>query len=126
MKKLILILTIVFFMGNNKIIMSQTPEDNLSKYWYYRYRVWNQFLMAETYLDNAGDIEDGVFHLATSRNPAMNKLRFGDEPEKLAYYIMVLATEYRLLKESGQDYMPVFKKLKCVLLKLKSGKQIRQ
>lgn len=88
-------------------MQSQTPEFNLKKYWYLRWRLKNYFMVVgegpgksipagirEKYFD---DTKNG------GPNYYSTALDFGDAPNYLAHYIGVLATEYQLLSSNNQS-----------------------
>lgn len=79
---------------------AQTPAQNHDKYWYYRYRLINNFLLV-------GDCQ-GCSIPAYRRGLGNNKhageevLDWGDGQD-LGWYIGILATEYGLLIKHNQD-----------------------
>jgi hypothetical protein len=98
MKKILLF--IIFLICCLEIVTSQTPAQNLNKYWYYRERL-KKYFIASVLID------------APSTNlPAgrINKwwgglsLFMGDQNSDLSYYIGMLATEYKLLQLYNIDY----------------------
>lgn len=77
---------------------AQNSTQNLNKYWYYKDRLDKYFVA----------VGDGYgFSLpASTRNFSDGRefgqdLEFGDSPDNLGYYIGILATQYSLLKASG-------------------------
>jgi hypothetical protein len=102
MKKALLILSFVIFCINSN---AQNIQHNLEKYWYYRQRLKTDFLVVSSYnsqgtnlpaMARGGYIDnDGQFRETS--------LSWGDGNSGIQYYIGMLATEYRLLKDYGQD-----------------------
>ncbi|HUW06789.1 MAG TPA: T9SS type A sorting domain-containing protein [Williamwhitmania sp.] len=86
-------------------IYSQSPYQNLKKYWYYRERLKN-FVYVSPNFDEAGtNIPAEII------SPDKNTISWDDGNGALNQYISVLATEYRLLKNSHQDYSETIKSL---------------
>ncbi len=88
----ILILSIQFAFG--QVTFSESQE-NLQKYWYYRFRLRNDFLIAGL----------GQGHSLPMSERAQKKQAsglWGDTQTQLGYYIGVLATEYKILRDNGQ------------------------
>lgn len=83
---------------------SQTPS-NLQKYWYYRERLKKFVYVSSNYTEPGTNIPAEIILNDT--------LMWGDGNAAFEHYISVLATEYRLLKNSGQysDYMQTAKDL---------------
>jgi hypothetical protein len=81
---------------------AQTPQQNHLKYWYYRNRLVNDFMI--------GIGPDFGFSLpASERNESdlgeetHHTLKWGDSPAYLCNYIAVLASEYKLLSDNGEN-----------------------
>jgi len=83
----------------NTTVQSQVWSDNLMKYWYYRDRL-EYFVMPGT--------EPGQSLVADIRNQPwfefQENIGFGQQYTRMGFYLGMLATEYRLLKDNGQDY----------------------
>lgn len=101
MKKIIYIAILIFSITDNYAQQNVVQEyENLQKYWYYRFRLKNDFMLMGT--------ERGMSIPATTRSrnvdPQFNDvLKFGDGgAADLGWYIGVLATEYKLLSDLGQ------------------------
>lgn len=90
-------------------VFSQTPQENLQKYWDYRNRLYDSFIVD---FDRSsvpiGDPKNGI------NIPAgiVNNTEIGDRPKTVSWgdatitlgeYIAMLATEYRLQKIHIQD-----------------------
>ncbi len=101
MKKTVLLLVALFFTTN---IGAQTlnTTENAFKYWYYRDRL-KYFVMPGT--------EPGQSILFSRRNPSREVQWDGteytmdiDQPRMMmGFYVGMLATEYKLLKDNGQN-----------------------
>jgi hypothetical protein len=91
---LVLILTLLSFQSKAQ---SQIWSDNLMKYWYYRDRL-EYFVMPGT--------KAGQSLVADIRNQpyfgSRDKIGFGQQYTRMGFYLGMLATEYRLLKDNGQ------------------------
>jgi len=85
-----------FLFLNIHFIISQTNEQNLEKYWHYRYRLTNYFMVVG---DGAG--ESLPADIRNLYNGGI--MHFGETPVQLGYYLGVLATEYHLLKNNNQN-----------------------
>ncbi|MBK9286052.1 MAG: hypothetical protein IPM51_17285 [Sphingobacteriaceae bacterium] len=94
---------------------AQLSETELhKKYWYYKTRLNNDFLKVG--LDTGESIPFGQRGFnETSFDGYTNKLKAGDATAQLGCYIAVLATEYRLLKNSGQDVSKIKHEIFCAL-----------
>ena len=101
MKRMLLFIVVLF---SQQIIISQVLSEEAMKYWYYRDRL-QYFVYPGT--------EEGASILMTSRNSNGNGV--GNEPDRQyngveygqtqrlnGYYLGMLATEYKLLKDNGQ------------------------
>ncbi|MBI3510555.1 MAG: T9SS type A sorting domain-containing protein [Bacteroidetes bacterium] len=84
------------FISLSIFVNAQNDQTNLDKYWHYRYRLVNDFMVV-------GD-GPGMSLPACIRNKGgTQNLYWGETPVYLGYYLGVLATEYRLLKDNGQN-----------------------
>lgn len=91
-----------------------TPEEH-NKYWYYRQRLLTEF-MVPGHLGPDVDpcsTDPGGYHIPAEVVYAPNdkKIAFVDETIHIGYYIGVMATEYRLLKDAGWDTSQTEKEL---------------
>jgi len=106
MKKMVLLLSLFIV---SKSIFSQTDQANLEKYWQFRNNFRKNFVKAGTesgesiplnaYRENF-ECDDNVNGGTDNQN---GSLRWGDSPSRIGYYLILLATEYRLLKDQGKD-----------------------
>jgi hypothetical protein len=97
-------------------LSAQSPHDNLQKYWYYRNRLKNFVKVSSSYYD--AYTEAGTSIPASMIDTTLNKIYFDDGNGALNQYISVLATEYRLLKNYGQDYTSTWQELFYALMSL--------
>jgi hypothetical protein len=75
---------------------SQDELTNLQKYWHYRFKLVNYYMVV-------GD-GPGMSLPADIRNTNTSvEIRWGESPVYLGYYMGVLATEYKLLHDNGQN-----------------------
>ena len=94
MKRIICLISLLF--GGNCLILAQGHEANLTKYWHYRYRLVNHFMIV-----GAGA---GESIPAGCRNQGDGGLLdFSDAPQYLGDYLVVLSTEIELLGRNRQD-----------------------
>lgn len=110
MKKLIVLIACLFAIPN---LIAQTPQQNLDKYWFYRHRLKTKFMVSKNQNTIAGDLINGINIPASSRNTLIDPniseggyqktLKWGDALKNIGYYMGVVATEYRLLKDAGQS-----------------------
>lgn len=93
--KIIITGTVIISACTSIFLNAQSNQTNLDKYWHYRYRLVNYFMVV-------GDGQ-GESLPADVRNLWGNGLlNWGETPRYLGWYIGVLATEYRLLANNGQ------------------------
>lgn len=76
-------------------LVAQTPVSNHEKYWRYRDRLLNRFLVS-----SAGN-ERGTSMPAAMIHTEKGYMRWGDATIHLSNYLAVLATEYKLLTLKG-------------------------
>ncbi len=108
-KVFILLLFLLYINISSSISFAQTAQanDNLKKYWYYRYRLRNDFTLM-------GDGQ-GKSIIAAQRK-VDGALQFnGDQTSVMGEYMAVLATEYQLLKNNGQDVSRTLEELYYLL-----------
>jgi hypothetical protein len=81
----------LLLVGQSSVTLySQTEDQNLHKYWYYRQRLINDFVVTGS--DSGQSLVSGIRNLWDG--PAIH---YGDAPVYEGYYISTLSTEYRLL-----------------------------
>jgi hypothetical protein len=106
-------------------LYSQTPSENLNKYWHYRDRLKSKFLVSTNQWKMEFGRNRGINIPASCYNPTNIEgdanetalsVKWGDATCDLGYYIAVLATEYKLLQNSGQNVIPTLTELFYALL----------
>ncbi|MBI3500620.1 MAG: T9SS type A sorting domain-containing protein [Bacteroidetes bacterium] len=76
-------------------LYAQGNQMNLQKYWHYRYRLKNYFMVMG---DGSGESLP-----ATIRNIyGISSMQWSETPRYMGWYLGVLATEYKLLADNGQ------------------------
>jgi hypothetical protein len=96
MRKIIVIGLLFLFNSNISLEGQVALSTNQAKYWHYRARLINHFLVIGP---NQGEsLPAGI------RNQTNSSIAdWGDGPVYLGYYIGVLATEYRLLLQNNKN-----------------------
>jgi hypothetical protein len=107
MKKLIVFLLLISTIATT----AQTYQQNLEKYWYFRHRLKDQFMLYSSnpyLLGSNTPAETMADTLITNSTGGTDydyqNMRWGDGIWWLGHYMAVLALEYRLLKDNNQDY----------------------
>lgn len=77
-------------------VKAQTDDENLVKYWHYRERLKNDFMLGI-------GTQAGFSIPASIRNTNIGRLSWGDATVDQSFYIGVLATEYYLLSQSNEN-----------------------
>ena len=91
----------------------QNQEDNLKKYWKYRQRLRDKFMVV------SGDVMDyGTNIPASDLSYDDNMIGWGDGNNNMSHYLTVLATELWILKHNNQDYSTTLKELYYAMLAL--------
>ena len=89
----------------------QTPEQNLEKYWHYRDRLRERFIVVSQNVEEEGvNIPAGDYYNDT--------LAFSDGNSIMSHYLSLLSTELYLLKINGQDYSTTLAELYYAMLAL--------
>lgn len=106
---------VIVFCFISSILLAQGPWQNQKKYWFYKARLNNDFVKVGL---NAGE----SFIVGQRSNTAVNltdigkdKMSWGDGTATLGHYLALLATEYYLLQQNGQDLTRVKRELYCAL-----------
>ena len=94
-KKAFLILFLFLFSFGAQ---SQSEKKNLEKYWHYKERLHHYFVKVGP---NVG--ESVVAYVRNKYRRTKRGYTFGDQTIDLAWYIGILATEYRLLTEQNEN-----------------------
>jgi hypothetical protein len=98
---LAIVFLLIFFKSQ-----SQDNATNLRKYWHYRYRLVNYFMVVgpEPGESLPADIRNWYGSpQGISSTTSVPNISWGDEPVYLGYYLGVLATEYALLHRNGEN-----------------------
>lgn len=104
MKSFIAILISALLLSGNGF--AQNKWTNLQKYWWYRYQLVNDYLKigdkcGESIPASLRHLDAGCYANDPQRDVDPKHLHWGDATISLGQYLLVLATEYRLLKNSG-------------------------
>lgn len=131
--KIKVVISSIIFSQLTALVFGQSDLDNHKKYWFYKSRLNNDFIKvgntpAPTLKDSLdGHGESIPFNernwdqtTYTPGNPASagdnhRVLNHGDEGSRLGLYLAVLATEYKLLKNNGQDLTIIKHEIFCAL-----------
>ncbi len=117
-KQLIIIIALCICLIANNLKAQNTDLDLHHKYWYYKARFNNDFIKIGHDADGHGQsipFGQREFISSFSYNNPSNILKAGDASGQLGIYVAVLATEYRLLKDKGQDVSTIKNELFCAL-----------
>ena len=88
---------------------SQTPEKNLEKYWHYRDRLRQSFIVISQDVEEEGvNIPAGEIYGDT--------VSWSDGNSIMSHYLAMLSTELYLLKINGQDYSQTLAELYYAML----------
>ncbi len=96
------------------LLNAQNTEVNLEKYWYYRQKLKSDFIVVSPGNEPGTNIPASERYGSYDQDHNIykeNKISWGDGNANLQYYIAVLATEYRLLKDYGEDYTQTLNEL---------------
>lgn len=109
------ILLSIIFLFSLLSASSQKTEalDNLSKYWNYKDRLHNYFVKV-----GPGIGESVVAHIRNKNQQSEKGFEFSDQTIDLAWYIGILATEYSLLNNEGQDCSATLQELYYAMMAL--------
>lgn len=110
MKKLKKVKFIIYFvLLFEHLSYGQDIVQNLQKYWYYRQRFEDKFIVISSNNEKGTNIPfSGINNINKSISTC-------DGNAGMQYYLGVLATEFRLLKDYGQDYSSTLNKLSYAL-----------
>jgi hypothetical protein len=104
----------VLFYPNHSV--SQGDYTNHKKYWYYKTRLNNDFVKVGTGQGESMPLnERGWGDYAAPFDYNAETMQIGDGSARLGIYLAALATEYRLLKNNGQDVTKVKHEIFCAL-----------
>lgn len=104
MKKSIQPLAILFlFIFCSVGSFAQTETQNLQKYWFYHHRLLNDFMAKGDCQGCSEPMNERDAKDDTDTDPTPSeKAGWGDQTVALGHYLMVLATEFKLLNDNGQ------------------------
>lgn len=105
---IIFLFTLSLFNAIGQVALEHDRE-NLAKYWYYKDRFNHEFIKLNEPWTRGACIPASIRR--TYLNGNSENIQFGDATIDLGYYIGVLATEYSLLHNSGQDVTQTTKDL---------------
>jgi len=111
------ILVGLFFLVLIVPVFGQNQHDNLEKYWKYRERLRNRFMVvSENVMEYGVNIPaSDIFYKSDSTK---SYISWGDANNNMSHYLSMLATELWLLKQNGQDYSTTLKELYYAMLAL--------
>jgi hypothetical protein len=95
----------------------QTGQNNLEKYWRYRERLKRHFVVVSDESDEGTNIP--AVYVSTNSDGNKNYIGWNDGNVNLSHYLGMLATEYRLLKNKGQNYQQTVDELYYAISALK-------
>jgi hypothetical protein len=108
--------------------ISQNLEQNLKKYWYYRDRLKNDFMVVDNNNGQGTNLPAARrYEEEDAQGNIQTYLKWGDSERHLGMYVAVLATEYRLLKDNNHDVSETLQELENALRafeRLSRGKYI--
>lgn len=108
---LIGVFLITLFISKVSVAQSLIEEDLNWQYWKLHEHFVNDFCLG------IGNQQGQSLHSSTRRIPLYgNDLKFGDVTEKLGYYIGILAMEYKLLEDNGEDTYHTLRELYYAIL----------
>ncbi len=108
----ILIAAIIFV---NNLTFAQNEFINHKKYWYYKTRLNNDFLKIGLGSGESMPANERQFTNGPQFDHNSWKTKWGDASARLGLYLAVLATEYKLLKNSNQDLTRIKHEIFCAL-----------
>ncbi len=112
MKQLILLIITLFIISTN-VINAQSPQQNLEKYWHYRERLREKFIVISQNVEEEGvNIPAGDIYYAENKK----HVSWSDGNSIMSHYLSLLSTELYLLKNNGQDYSVTLKELYYAML----------
>jgi len=104
------VLCTMFFLIDTQ---AQDQQKNLEKYWRYRQRLRDNFIVVNQYVEKSGT------NLPASAIDLNNDIiDWGDANSGISHYLSVLATELYLLKNNEQPYTTTLKELYYLMLAL--------
>lgn len=111
-------ITIIFILVQCCFVNTKSQNSNYdlhNKYWFYKARFNNDFVSIGTDAGQSIPFNQRGFNDSYTYSSPSYTLKVGDASAQLGMYVGVLATEYRLLKDKGQDVSKVKHELFCAL-----------
>ena len=100
---------LIILISNVMAICAQTPQKNLEKYWNYRERLREKFIVISQNVEDEGvNIPAGDLY--------SNEITWSDGNSIMSHYLSLLSTELYLLKNNGYDYSTTLKELYYAML----------
>lgn len=107
MKKFLSITITVFF---SVALWGQSQQQNLTKYWRYRERLRQNFVLVSE------NVEEFGTNIPAVEKMAWKGVSWGDGNSNMSHYLSLLTTELYLLKKNDQSYAETLKELYYAML----------
>lgn len=110
-------ITTFLFFSFVAVAFSQTDEANLAKYWKFRNNFRKNFIKIGGQDGESVPLNAYRPSYACADHDGMGNffqsgsLKWGDAPSRIGFYLMMLSTEYRLLKDQGKDVTSVLNEI---------------
>lgn len=101
-KKFLYIIFALLCLNSIQAQRAAPDEINFKKYWWYHYRLVNDFLVKGDCKGCSEPANERDYQTVDATGIHTRTMKWGDQTISLGMYIGVLATEYRLLKNNGQ------------------------
>ena len=109
----------LFFLLFTIPFYSQNQQANLNKYWTYRNRLRDSFMVVSpNVMDYGVNIPASEIFYNNPSVTSSNRISWGDGNCNMSQYLSVLATELWILKNNGQDYSTTLKELFYAMMAL--------
>ena len=109
----------LFFLLFTIPFYSQNQQANLNKYWTYRNRLRDSFMVVSpNVMDYGLNIPASEIFYNNPSVTSSNRISWGDGNCNMSQYLSVLATELWILKNNGQDYSTTLKELFYAMMAL--------
>jgi hypothetical protein len=100
-------------------VFAQQDMYNLEKYWRYKNRFLNEFIVLPQFNSTSEGLSIPAMKITLNQTGTSKAyMDFTDGNANMSHYLGVLATEYRLLKNNGDNYDQVIKELYYATLAL--------
>lgn len=99
-------LMVITLLLSSLTVLGQSDRQNLEKYWYMRKQLTERFLRVGDkpgYNIPAGIIGSGPIWHDSPLYPVERRVKWGDGTIELGWYIAVLATEYKVIRNNNLD-----------------------